>query len=403
MKAAKFNWFSNSMSSNHFFPPSIVREVGGEAEDDRPFINSQRMQAFQSYKKRLLGEALPYYQEERLKRPKDEAFINSTISKFQDKIEEEDIVLSLVSLKDTTPLVPLNSSSPYINGAAPKDNAQEDDEEEEAEEKVLFRQQVDSGDSEMEEVLEDEGETEEDEEIPDEEEEDEDGDDEEVPKRRKYKKKMAAKSWMESFNDLQKVIRETGKFPSFKTKYTVLWRWLDEQVDLHSKKKLPNDKLVMLKKSGFDFIPSEVKRPPPKHCKKRFPLASWIHSQRTLRRKGKLSHERIEQLNKIGFIWEPKNNENEEDTFGGPFSSPILPESNEEDELSSSLDQEEEEEEEDAASSKSSRRKQLNAQQMQRERLWQENYSKLKHFKRKNGHLRVPTDYDNAKALYSLK
>jgi len=232
--------------------------------------------------------------------------------------------------------------------------------------------------------------------------EDEDGDDEEIPKRRKYKnrKKMAAKSWMESFNDLQKVIRETGKFPSFKTKYTVLWRWLDEQVDLQAKKKLPNDKFAMLKKSGFDFISSEVKRPPPKHCKKRFPLASWIHSQRTLRRKGKLSHERIEQLNKIGFIWEPKNNENEEDTFGGPFSSPILPESNEEDELSSSVDQEEEE---DAASSKSSRRKQLNAQQMQRERLWQENYSKLKHFKRKNGHLRVPTDYDNAKALYSLK
>jgi len=177
---------------------------------------------------------------------------------------------------------------------------------------------------------------------------------------------------------------DTGKFPSFKTKNTHIWRWLDEQVDFYQKGRLGRDRFEALHNIGFDFVESKQKKNPPKPSKKRFPLASWIHSQRTQRRKGKLPADRIKKLNKIGFIWEPKN----EDSMAVDGASVTSIE-----EEGTSMDYSSGEEEKVDM-------KDWTPQQVAREQLWMENYQKLKEFKIKHGHLRVPTDYDNAIAFF---
>lgn len=110
--------------------------------------------------------------------------------------------------------------------------------------------------------------------------------------------------------------------------------------------------------------------PPTRINKKRFPLSSWIHAQRTQRRKGKLSKARIQMLNKLGFVWEPMKNE------------PVVEECDESD-----VDFEAE-------------IKRLPPQEQQREVMWLDNYKQLKEFKKKYGHLRVPTDWDSAKDYF---
>jgi len=276
----------------------------------------------------------------------------------QEKLEE-DIILSLVSLKE--------DSFFKEDAAARKSQTEQDDESFDEDEK---------GENSENDMSESEEDLEEDE---------EDLDVVEIPKKKRTRsrRKHLDKSWGEWFEELKKIIADTGKLPSFKTKNTHIWRWLDEQVDAYQKGKLSRDRFEALQRTGFDFVESKYKKNPPKPSKKRFPLASWIHSQRTQRRKGKLPGDRIKKLNKIGFIWEPKN----EDSM--VMEGPSVP-SFEEDGMS--VDSSSEDEKVDM--------KDWTPQQVAREQLWMENYQKLKEFKKKHGHLRVPTDYDNAIAFF---
>jgi len=193
---------------------------------------------------------------------------------------------------------------------------------------------------------------------------------------KKRKSKKNTKSWVEFLEDLKRIVQETGKLPSFRTKNVHIWRWLDEQVDQFQCGHLSQDHYKKLQETGFDFIKSESKRTPRPHPKKRFPLSSWIHAQRTQRRKGKLSKARIVKLNKLGFIWEPMKNERDEEVETICNVGAVELDSSSED------------------------TKGMSPQELLREQMWMENYNKLKEFKKRYGHLRVPTDLDSAKDYF---
>jgi len=190
-------------------------------------------------------------------------------------------------------------------------------------------------------------------------------------KSRRRSNKHAHKTWSEFFGELKRTISITGKFPTFQTKNVHMWRWLDEQCELNEASRLSKEHYNALYELGFDFVKSDSKRTPTRVNKKRFPLSSWIHAQRTQRRKGKLSKYRVKLLNKLGFIWEPMKNEPTEADGS----------SDEEFDIQEEL-------------------KKLSPQDAQREMLWLENYQRLKEFKKKFGHLRVPTDMESAKDYF---
>jgi len=194
-------------------------------------------------------------------------------------------------------------------------------------------------------------------------------------KRSKRRGNRSNRTWMECFNDIKRTIDETGKWPTFQTKNVHIWRWLDEQCELYETNRMSKEHIDLLANVGFDFVKSENKKMPTRVNKKRFPLSSWIHAQRTQRRKGKLSKNRVKMLNKIGFIWEPMKNE--------PFEM--------EPEITSASDDE---------ADFHAEIKRLSPQEQQRELMWLDNYRQLKEFKKKYGHLRVPTDWESAKDYF---
>jgi len=208
------------------------------------------------------------------------------------------------------------------------------------------------------------------------------GEDEPIHQNKKIRRTRKEKKipWNEHFKKLSNIVHATGKMPSFQTKNVVLWRWLDTQCDLKNQGVLSDNLVSKLAGLGFDFIKSDFKKAPKKNHKKRFPLSSWIHAQRTQYRKGKLSNNRIELLNKLGFVWEPMKVNGLEAESNQPkdidsIGICTIPES-----LIMEFA--------------------LSPQAIQREQIWIENFEKLREFKQKYGHLRVPTDEISARDYF---